>query len=79
MVSRGRVGEKLQRRRSDFLENRGLPACEITTRILFLNLFATSAQWNHLAVLSHSFDGGSATLIWRSPIGGKFFGAGDSG
>jgi hypothetical protein len=32
-------------------------------RILFLNLFATAAQRNDLAVLSNSFDRGTAALI----------------
>lgn len=49
------------------------------TRILILRLFATPVQRNDLAVLSHSFDRRTATLIRRSPIGGSMFGASDLG
>jgi hypothetical protein len=48
-------------------------------RILFLNLVATAAQRNDLAVPSHRLDRGSATLIRGSPIRGNIFGASDLG
>src|SRR4030095_4651327 len=44
-----------------------------------LRLFATPIQRNDLAVLSHSFDRGTAPLIRGSPIGGNMFGASDLG
>jgi hypothetical protein len=46
--------------------------CSVTKMpILFLNLFATAAQRNDLAVLSNSFDRGTAALLRRSPIVGN--------
>jgi hypothetical protein len=44
-----------------------------------LRLFATPVQRNDLAVLSHSFDRGTAPLIRGRPIGGNMFGASDLG
>ena len=48
-------------------------------RILFLNLVATAAQRNDLAVPSHRLDRGSATLIRGSPFGRHIFGASNLG
>jgi hypothetical protein len=51
----------------------------MTKQILFLCLVASSSQRNDLAILSHSFDRGTAALIRGSPIGGNVFGAGKLG
>src|SRR4029450_7818034 len=44
----------------------GSASVALSEASLFLNLFATATQRNDLAVVAHSFDGGSATLIRRS-------------
>jgi hypothetical protein len=51
----------------------------LATEVLFLILFTTLVESNHLAVLSHSFDCSSATLIGLCPVGGDIFGASDLG
>jgi hypothetical protein len=44
-------------------------------QMLFLNLFATAAQRNDLAVSSHGLDRRPASLIWGSPFRRNIFGA----
>ena len=51
----------------------------IKMQMLFLNLVATAAQRNDLAVSSHSLDRGPATLIRGSPFGRHIFGVGNLG
>jgi hypothetical protein len=50
---------------------------KVPRRILFLNLFVTAPQRNDLAILSDSFDRGTAPLVRGSPIGGNIVGVGN--